>query len=95
MNDHQKQLKQLEMEGSEAKNHINEFGTIRNINIWAFAVENNEHLFDVSVRSKRNYTISQFCRDYGGGGHTNAAGAKDLTKKQLNQLFVSLANASK
>ncbi len=91
----QKQLSKLEMEASEAKNHITELGMIRNINIWAFAVENNEHLFDVSVRSKRNYTINQFCRRYGGGGHTNAAGVKDLTKKQLEELFDSLAKASK
>ncbi|MBR4462442.1 MAG: DHH family phosphoesterase [Erysipelotrichaceae bacterium] len=91
----QKKLTKIEMDASEAKNHITELGTIRNINIWAFAVENNEHLFDVSVRSKRNYTINGFCREYGGGGHTNAAGAKDLTKNQLNELFDALTNASK
>ena len=89
------QLNTLEMDGTEAKNHISEFGSIRNINIWAFAVENNEHLFDVSVRSKRNYTINGFCRNYGGGGHTNAAGVKDLTKQQLKELFKELENASK
>ena len=92
---HQKKLKELDMDPTEAKNHITELGTIRNINVWAFAVENNEHLFDVSVRSKRNYTINGFCREYGGGGHTNAAGVKDLTKDQLDELFILLANASK
>ncbi|MBQ6560644.1 MAG: bifunctional oligoribonuclease/PAP phosphatase NrnA [Erysipelotrichaceae bacterium] len=91
----QKKLNELDMDPSEAKNHITELGTIRNINVWAFAVENNERLFDVSVRSKRNYTINSFCRDYGGGGHTNAAGVKDMTKEQLNALFDSLANVSK
>ena len=88
-------LAELEMSGDDAKNNIDEIGNIRDLNVWAIAVENNEHLFEVSVRSKRQYTINTICKEFGGGGHTNAAGVKDMNQEQLDQMFVMLAEASK
>ena len=92
--DHDK-LSELGMNGDDAKNSIDEIGNIRDLNVWAIAVENNEHLFEVSVRSKRMYIINVFCKEFGGGGHANAAGVKDLDRNQLNQLFEKLAESSK
>ena len=86
-------LKKLNMTQMEAKNNIDEIGRIKDLNIWAIAIEN-EQRFDCSVRSKRGYVINSICREYGGGGHANAAAAKKMDQKTLNEFlerFVELS----
>ena len=89
----EKDLNKLELDHNEAKNQINEFSRISDINIWAFAVYN-DGLYDVSVRSKRGYVINKICHDFGGGGHPNASGIRGLTKNQVKQLFHKLLEMS-
>ncbi|MBQ1322545.1 MAG: DHH family phosphoesterase [Erysipelotrichaceae bacterium] len=80
------QLDKIGVTNMEAKINIDEIGKIKEFNIWSIATEN-DGLYDVSVRSRRGYTINEICAHYGGGGHKNAAAAKKLTKKDLNEMY--------
>ena len=90
----QKQLQKLEMNAVDAKNNIDEIGKISDLLIWAFAVEEEDGLYSVSIRSKRGYPVHVIARKYGGGGHANASGIKGITKKQLKTLFDELIELS-
>lgn len=79
-------LSKLKLSAKEAKTFIDEIGTIKDINVWIFAVEEND-LWDVSIRSKRGYIVNSIASKYNGGGHPNAAATKKLSKNQLNQLI--------
>ena len=89
----EKQAKSLNMEPLQAKNHINEISSISNLNIWGFAVQNGKK-YDVSIRSKKGYIINKIAREYGGGGHANAAGIRQISKKELNEMFHRLIEMS-
>ena len=89
-----KQLKKLNMDPIKAKNNIDEIGTIRDLNIWAFAVEN-DGAWDCSIRSKRAYIINKIASKYNGGGHPNAAATRQISSEELNLLFKDLADLSK
>ena len=89
----EKQAKSLKMEPLQAKNHINEISSISNLNIWSFAVQNGKK-YDVSIRSKKGYIINEIAREYGGGGHINAAGIRQLSKTELKEIFHRLIEMS-
>ena len=89
-----KELSKLKLAPNVAKTYIDEIGTIKDINVWAFAVEDNK-LWDVSLRSKRGYTVNKIASKYNGGGHINAAATKKLTNEQLDTLFIELKKLSK
>lgn len=78
-------LNKIDINGEEAKNHIDIMNNITNINVWMFAVEENG-LYNVSVRSKRGFVINTICQGFGGGGHANASGIKGISKNKLNKL---------
>lgn len=86
-------LKSIGFTASEAKNCIDEIGTIKELNIWAFAVEN-DGLWDCSLRAKRAYIINKFAMKYNGGGHPNACAVKRLKASELNNLFKELIEFS-
>ena len=86
-------LIKLKMQPHEAKNNIDEIGTIKELNIWAFAVENNGK-WDCSIRSKKPYIINKIASKYNGGGHPNAAAVKHLNASELNSLFKELIEIS-
>ena len=86
----QKELKQIGFDSKTAKSYITEIGCIKDFNVWAFAVENTEGLWDCSIRSKRTYIINKFAMKYGGGGHPNASAVKNLKHSKLSQLFNEL-----
>lgn len=89
-----KQISSLKMTAKELKNHISEFGNIKDLNIWAFAVENKEGTYDCSYRSKRKYVINTICQQYNGGGHKNAAATKNLSLKEQKEIFNKLIELS-
>ena len=89
----EKELNEIGFDPYEAKNHISEIGTILDLKIWIFAVKVDSK-YDVSIRSKRGYVINRICEKYGGGGHANAAGIKQITLKQLNELKKELIELS-
>lgn len=88
-----KQLEKLDMDPVEAKNNIDEIGTISDLNIWAFAVWNNGG-WDCSIRSKRAYIINVFAQKYNGGGHPNACAVKHVKASELDNLFKELTDFS-
>lgn len=88
-----KDLDKIGIDPLQAKNNIDEIGSINELNIWAFAVENNKK-FDISIRSKRGYIINEIAAKHGGGGHPNAAATKQLSLAQLNVLLDELTKLS-
>lgn len=88
-----KELKKIGLDAIEAKNHIDEIGKIRDLNIWAFAVENNG-AWDASLRSKRPYIINNFAFKYNGGGHANACAVKNVKESDIDSLFNELVEFS-
>lgn len=90
-----KDLKKLGMTSNEAKNNIGEFAYIKDLKIWVIAAFNkNTKLYDLSLRSKRGYVINEIAHEYGGGGHKNACGIKNLTKVKINALLKDLLKIS-
>ena len=90
----EKDLKKIDIDPYRAKNNIEEIGHIKNLNIWAFAVEIEDKTYSVSVRSKRGYVLNEICQRYGGGGHANACGVKGINKKELDALFKEFVDLS-
>ena len=88
-----KTLKTIGLEPVEAKNQIDTIGNIKELNIWALAVENNGG-WDCSLRSKRSYVINSFASKYRGGGHANACAVKKISSKELDMLFNELIEFS-
>lgn len=87
----QKKLDNLGLTCQAAKNNVDQFNTLKDINIWAvYAYNKDTGLYDGSVRSKRNYVINTLCNNYNGGGHKNACGVKALSLKQVKQMLNDL-----
>lgn len=80
-------LFKIGMSASDAKNQVSEFGGIEELNAWCIFVENDNGTFDGSLRSKRGYVVNSIANEYGGGGHACAAGIKNLSIKQVNELL--------
>lgn len=96
----QKDLDNIGLSYSEAKNNIAEFGNIQEINVWCFFVYNKEKdYWEGSIRSKRKYIINGIARRYGGGGHANASGVRELKitdcKNMINDLKLIANDNSK
>lgn len=84
-------LENLKMTSNEAKNNIGEFSYIKEIKIWLIAAYSKKtRLYDLSLRSKRGYPINKIAIKYGGGGHKNACGIKNLSKTQIKALLNDL-----
>ena len=91
----EKDLNDLNLSMDEAKNQIAEFGSIKDLNIWAiFVFDKNTNKYNGSLRSKRDYVINGIAQNYNGGGHKNACGVKGLSLQQVNNLLDELINLS-
>ena len=78
----QTDLDALHITSDRGKENVNLFSNIKGINIWCSITEDvTEPCYRISIRS-RNYVINEVAKDFGGGGHKQAAGAqiKDLTE---------------
>lgn len=78
--------------GSEARNFIDEIGHVREFEVWALFTQktlDGQTLYDGSLRSK-HVAVNDAAAVYGGGGHKNAAGVKNLTEESLKTLLESL-----
>ena len=89
-----KELQKLDIDALSAKNNIDEIGIISDLKVWAFACQEKDDTYSVSVRSKRGYIVNSICMSYGGGGHANASGIKGISEKQLKTLFEELIELS-
>jgi len=68
-------LKKYDISRLEAKSAINILANTEEIKIWLLAIEKEEGLIKVSIRSSQ-YVINEVAKRYDGGGHNFAAGAK-------------------
>ncbi|MEE3486626.1 MAG: bifunctional oligoribonuclease/PAP phosphatase NrnA [Bulleidia sp.] len=78
--------------GSEARNFIDEIGHVQEFQVWALFTQKTVEgkvLYDGSLRSK-TVQVNDLAQQYGGGGHYNAAGVKNLSEESLKTLLQSL-----
>jgi len=84
--------KKWNISGSAARNYIDQLGHVKEFMIWALFTEKEEDgkvLYDGSLRSKYA-PVNEAAMRYGGGGHKNAAGVKNLTDETLSTLIEEL-----
>jgi phosphoesterase RecJ-like protein len=86
----QKDFVETGAEESDTDGFVNFALSVENVKIGILFVELKEG-FKVSFRSKGNISVNQLAREYGGGGHTNAAGAR-FFKNNLNELLPEILN---
>lgn len=80
------------MSASKARSFVDELGHVREFEIWCLFTEKNTDgrtLYDGSLRSK-TITINDVAEKYGGGGHKNASGVKNLTEAAMHELLDDL-----
>lgn len=84
-------LARWNMNGGQARNHIDELGHVREFRIWMIFTESDEHpgLYHGSLRSK-DVRINDIAEQYNGGGHPNASGVKNLSLPQIADLTEAL-----
>ena len=85
------ELENLHVNGSGARGHIDEIGHVRDFKVWAMFTEVPEKpdTYDGSLRSKYA-PVNEIAAKYGGGGHKNAAGVKNLSASDLKEIMVLL-----
>ncbi len=88
-------LKDLDMSSSDAKNNVAEFKNVEEFNIWGVIAQNEQtHLYDVSLRSRLGHQVNETAIRFGGGGHVNASGIKNLTYEQVKELVLEISTNS-
>ena len=75
---------------SDTDGFVNIGLSVENVMIGIIFVELKEG-FKVSFRSKGNVSVNNLAKEYGGGGHTNAAGAR-FFKESLSELLPDILN---
>lgn len=71
------------------KSLVNIMANIEGIEKWLIAAEDDNGLYQVSIRSK-SYNINQVAILFNGGGHKCASGVKNLTLDDLKLLIIKL-----
>jgi len=73
----------------DTEEFVNELLTIQTVQIAALAREAKPGKFRVSLRSRGKYDVAQVAREFGGGGHINAAGCSfETTPEEAEALLV-------
>ena len=83
-------LKKYEVDSASAGNIINELKFVGEILVWIFLTEDKKsNLIRANIRS-RGPIINEIAKNYGGGGHKYASGARLSTWKSADSLIVDL-----
>lgn len=88
-----KEIEQSNLKAGDIRGFIYEIGNIYELEAWCIfteKIEKNQSLYDGSLRSK-NIAVNKIAEMYNGGGHKNASGIKNVTKKQIKDI-ISLLN---
>ncbi|MDO4663253.1 MAG: bifunctional oligoribonuclease/PAP phosphatase NrnA [Erysipelotrichaceae bacterium] len=72
-----------------AKSQVNALNNIKGIMIWALFTQQPDGLYSASLRSAK-VAINELANQYGGGGHQQACGIKNLDVRQLTSLIEQL-----
>ncbi len=84
--------KAYHLTASKARSFVDELGHVKDFQIWALFTEtkvDGQILYDGSLRSKV-VQISDVAEKYGGGGHKNASGVKNLSEESLAKVLCEL-----
>lgn len=90
----QKDFKELDAIESDTENFVNYNLSIENVVMGILFIEL-KNGFKVSFRSKGNIAVNKLAAEFGGGGHTNAAGARFHTSDMKMQIQTILNKAEK
>jgi phosphoesterase RecJ-like protein len=82
----QDDFKNIDAIESDTDNFVNYCLSIENVVIGLLFLEL-KNGFKVSFRSKGNIPVNKLAKEYGGGGHTNAAGARIVDGKLEDYLL--------
>ncbi len=80
---------ELGISSTTAKELVTSFGGVKDFEIWAVFAQNDQGVFEGSLRS-RKMVINDVVSQFGGGGHKNACGIKGLSLDQVHQLIEKL-----
>jgi len=83
------------MTGSQARNFIDDLGHVREFQTWAIFTQHedpDDDRYDGSLRSK-HIAVNEIARQYGGGGHRNAAGVKNLSRAEIDEIIEKMISA--
>ena len=80
-------------DAGQARSFVGKLGNVRDFHVWAVfnqrKDENGNLIYDGSLRSKKN-PINDIAEKYGGGGHPCAAGVKNLSATDLEEILCLL-----
>ena len=88
----QKDFEELGAIESDTENFVNYNLSIDNVVMGILFIEL-KNGFKVSFRSKGNIPVNKLASEFGGGGHTNAAGARFFTNNMQEMIPVILSKA--
>ena len=88
----QKDFDELGAVESDTENFVNYNLSIENVELGILFIQL-KNGFKVSFRSKGNIPVNKLANEYGGGGHTNAAGARFFTNNMQEMIPVILSKA--
>lgn len=88
----QKDFDDLNAIESDTENFVNYNLSIENVVVGILFIEL-KNGFKVSFRSKGNIAVNKLANEFGGGGHTNAAGARFFTNNMLDMIPVIITKA--
>lgn len=80
---------------SDARSFVGKLGNVKDFDIWCIFTEKKDDdgniLYDGSLRAK-SLQVNDVAEKYGGGGHKQAAGVKNLTQENLEDVLNTLAS---
>lgn len=88
----QKDFDELGAVESDTENFVNYNLSIENVVLGILFIQL-KNGFKVSFRSKGNIPVNKLANEFGGGGHTNAAGARFFTNNMQEMIPVILSKA--
>jgi len=88
----QKDFEELGAIESDTENFVNYNLSIENVVLGILFIEL-KNGFKVSFRSKGSIPVNKLASDFGGGGHTNAAGARFFTNNMQEMIPVIISKA--
>lgn len=88
----QKDFEELCAIESDTENFVNYNLSIENVVLGILFIEL-KNGFKVSFRSKGNIPVNKLANEFGGGGHTNAAGARFFTNNMQEMIPVVISKA--
>lgn len=89
-----KQLETLKTSSLIARNQVSELGNVKEFEVWAIFTQEENDLYQGTLRSKE-IAVNEIALKYNGGGHKNAAGVNNLTKDDLANIINDLKNGIK